>query len=349
MNINYSGEAMYVKPIYHLPTGLFDDTDLEEELVEKPEVSPLAGRAAVIEDSPKKLPRPPEPAHRTGKSPDRVKKEDDYPSPKVLHALIREKRYTAEELEQKLYGTPAVNSNGQELKTPHFYTAFFNHGFNGPDYFAVAYKAFQEAVCNNQVNNILCNQFINVAGKTGHYLEAVEALNIAISTDLLDQWTINTFLHIAGKNEKWDDVERTFGLACQRGLCDGITGNTLLETAGKIRNFNLAKGVFDCMIEVPGMADAFTFSTYIRTAGNCGDFQECQKAYRLAKERASDNPKILNSYVFNNFIFAAFKHNKSGEAKAVFEEASKLGQADKHVIRTYNNALISKAKKVSKY
>lgn len=328
---------MFVESIFHLPSWMWT------EVVEKPVESPRAERVVPQEKVSRYIPRPGPPTARPLRN---VTKETQ--SPKVLHALIRSGHQTPEELEWKLYNTPEVNKEGIELKTPHFYASFFNHGFKGSVYFAVAHLAFQEAVRNGRINNVVCNQFINVAGKTLHFKEAKEAFNIANERGCLDQWTINSFIYIAGINNQWDDAGGAFALGCQRGLCDNITGNTLIENAGKSKNFGLAQRIFNWMLEVPGLADAFTFSIFIKSAGICGRFDECQRAYQIAKERARSNPRVLNSYIFNNFIYAAFKNNDFPAARAAFGEAKKLGHADEHVIQTYNHTTISNPKRGSK-
>jgi hypothetical protein len=315
--------------------------------IEEPVVSPLAERTLPQEKDSSNIPKPSLPCPSTAKPLRNVTREKD--SPEVLHKLIRKWNQTPEELKRKLYETPAVNRKGVELRNPYFYTSFFKHVFKGSAYFTVAHQAFQEAVDNNQINNIVCNEFINVAGKTGHYVEAKEAFDIAFERGCMDQWTINSFINIAGINNQWDDAGEAFTLACQKGLCDNVTGNTLIENAGKSKNFELAQRIFNRMLEMPGLADAFTFSSYIKTAGICHQFQECQRAYLLAKERAQEDDQILNSYVFNHFIFAASKCGKFNEAKIAYEEAVRAGHADTHVQNTYNIILINQKKRFSKY
>lgn len=333
---------MYVRPIFHLPSWLLRDEDLEE-----PVVNPLTERVIPIVAVSPNIPRPSEPGPLPARPPRKVNNEND--SPEALHARIRVENQTAEELERKLNDTPAVNGKGRALKTPHFYTSFFNHSFRGSAYFAVAYQAFQEAVVDDKINKIVCNHFIKVAGEAGYYEEAKEAFNIAFESNCMDQRTINSFINIAGENEQWDDAESTLSLACQRELCDAITGNTLIKNAGKTKNFERAQRIFNQMLEVPELADVFTFAIYIKVAGMCDQFPESQRAYLLAKERARENDKLLNSYVFNHFIFAASRCGKFNEAKIAYTEAIRARHADKHVQNTYNIMLINQKKRFSKY
>lgn len=320
---------MYFNPEHYVP----------KFILEYDEPVP-AGRPLVeIENSPM-IPRPTA-APTEGRALTGRIEERKYEERKVLHARIRNFRGCAEEL-RAIY-------NGTEDRNAYFYDAFISQGYRGPDFFSIAQESFNEAVARKKVNTVICNHFIALAGRSGLYEEAKQTFDICCELGIVDPWTVNTFIHIACVHEMWDDAGMVFVFAYRNNLCDTVTGNTLMKSAEKLNHFELSRRIFYSMIEDPDSVDAFTFSIFIKTAGVCGEFEECRRAYQIAKELSAKNKKILNSYVFNNFIFAAAKNGELSEAKEALDYAYCLGHADENVRRTYNNVLCAKIKRISKH
>ncbi|MBS0630175.1 MAG: hypothetical protein JSS30_08160 [Verrucomicrobia bacterium] len=237
--------------------------------------------------------------------------------PKQLHKKIRDFRGTAKQLSAYCDGISDQNKKGEKLKTPFFYSAIIRHGTRSKGFLDLSFRAFMEAERTEQLNAVVCNNFMTVAKQAGDFEKVQLGFKTALKVGCYDANTFNIYMNAAG-TERFDEVQRAYFLAIEKGKNDLCTANTLIDLAGKSGNYELARQTFD---RVEKDADVFTYSAMIKIYGAMGNFAEARRVFEAAKAKAAKGEIELNEYVIGCYMTAANKHGQYEEAINAFKIA----------------------------
>lgn len=120
-----------------------------------------------------------------------------------------------------------------------------------------------------------------------------------------------------------------------------IINNLLSKKTSLEKDWECKAYLFQTQIERNDI-DVYTFSCFIKCAGEHMHYKEARSAFDIAKK----NPYFLNSFTYFAIIIAAIDNNELQEAKDFIKEASEKGILNDYTRKTISGKLIASSKKL---
>ncbi len=148
-------------------------------------------------------------------------------------------------------------------------------------------------------------------------------LDLQFTPTALNHFTLSALIsNCSRKKVGFTLIQNIYQFACDSRQANVVTHNSYITAAGNCGQFDEAQRAYGAASRFQ-QADVVTHASYITAAGNCGQFDAAQRAYSAACENFQANVVTHASY-----ITAAGNCGQFAEAQRAYSAACESHQAD---------------------